>query len=80
MMIIDDDLTIAGSSNMDIRSLELNFEDMLFIYDKEVTAQAKQIFLNDLNDSVRLIKKDWMNRPKRQKFKDAFFRLFSPFL
>ncbi|MCD8043282.1 MAG: cardiolipin synthase [Tannerellaceae bacterium] len=80
MMIIDDDLTIAGSSNMDIRSLELNFEDMLFIYDKEVTAQATQIFLNDLDDSVELKKEAWMKRPKRQKFIDAFFRLFSPFL
>ncbi len=80
MIIIDDDLTIAGSSNMDVRSLELNFEDMLFIYDKEVTGRAKEIFVRDMEDSVKMDLGTWTNRSKTQKFKDAFFRLFSPFL
>lgn len=80
LIVIDDELTIAGSSNMDIRSFELNFETNVFIYNKETAKNAKEIILRDMSDSVQINPEDWANRRTRDKFVDAFFRLFSPLL
>ncbi len=80
MMVIDDELTIVGSSNMDIRSFDLNFEDMVFLYNKEVSSQAKAIILQDIEDSYPLTEKEWLARPESKEVREALYRLFSPFL
>ncbi|MEJ7346196.1 phospholipase D-like domain-containing protein, partial [Staphylococcus haemolyticus] len=51
MMIIDDEVASVGSSNMDIRSFELNFEVNAFMYDEQITKQLKAAFLEDLKVS-----------------------------
>jgi len=78
LMVIDDDLVIAGSANLDIRSLELHFETNIFIYDREVADAAKQVYYNDMANSEVIELEQWINRPKRIKFMEACFRLFSP--
>lgn len=78
LMIIDDELVIAGSANMDVRSLELLFETNLFIYDKEVAQTVKNIYLTDMDNSEVLNLSDWMNRSRSTKFREACFRLLSP--
>lgn len=80
LIVIDDELTIAGSSNMDIRSFELNFETNIFIYSKETAKAAKEIIWRDMNESTLIDPKEWNNRKTKDKFVDAFFRLFSPLL
>ena len=44
LMIVDDELVVVGSANMDIRSLELLFETNLFIYDKKVAQTVRDIY------------------------------------
>lgn len=80
LMLIDDDLTIAGSSNLDMRSLDLNFETNVFIYDQSTVHKAMKIFEEDLKVSVRIRENIWNNRPLRTRFVESFFRLFSPLL
>lgn len=80
LMIIDDDLTIAGSSNLDMRSFELNFETNVFIYDKDTVNKAIKFFEEDMEVCVQIQEDVWNNRPLRKKFVDSFFRLFSPLL
>lgn len=80
LMVIDDELIIAGSSNMDIRSFELNFETNVFIYNRKTARAVKEIILRDMAECVQLNPEDWANRRLRDKFIDAFFRLFSPLL
>jgi len=80
LMIIDDELVIAGSTNLDIRSLELHFETNIFIYDREVAATATQVYTNDLADSELIKLDEWINRPKQVKFMEAIFRLASPLI
>ena len=43
-MVLDDDVTLIGSANMDRRSFDLNFENNILFYDKALTAemQARQ--------------------------------------
>jgi len=80
LMVIDDELVIAGSTNLDIRSLELHFETNIFIYDKDIAKVVKEIYQNDINDSEIIELEGWINRPKRVKFMEACFRLASPLL
>lgn len=80
LMIIDNDLTITGSANMDIRSFEHNFEIDAFIYNKDTCDKAKAIFYRDMEDSSLLSLEEWENRSRISKFKESVIRLFSPLL
>ena len=78
LMIVDDELVVVGSANMDIRSLELLFETNLFIYDKKVAQTVRDIYHTDMNNSKELNLCDWLQRNRSVKFREACFRLFSP--
>lgn len=80
LLVIDDDLTITGSANMDIRSFEHNFEINAFIYNTETCAKAKEIFLKDMEGAELLNSEQWEKRGRVQKFKESVLRLFSPLL
>jgi cardiolipin synthase len=41
-MLVDDALAIAGSANLDMRSLYLNYEVALFSYDREAVQTTEQ--------------------------------------
>ncbi len=52
-MTLDDDVTLIGSANMDRRSFELNYENNILFYDKNLTAemQARQgVYLASSNE------------------------------
>lgn len=58
-LIIVDGVTYAGSSNLDIRSLNLNYELMLRFADKKVVAEAQGIFENSLKHSQPIEFQHW---------------------
>jgi cardiolipin synthase A/B len=78
--VCDDILTSVGSANMDFRSFEQNFEVTAFVYDEEISLQSKQTFMADLADSEEILIDEWIKRPKLEKIKESFARLFSPLL
>ncbi len=80
LIAIDDSLTIIGSTNMDVRSFEHNFEVNAFIYDNESCLKAKQIFVADLEDSTQILPEIWNQRSHKQRFKESACRLFTPLL
>jgi cardiolipin synthase len=53
-MVADDGICTCGSTNVDFRSFENNFEANAFIYGSEVALRMKQIFLDDESCSVAL--------------------------
>lgn len=79
-MIVDNDLSIIGTANMDIRSQELNFEVNTLVYDSEINKEMTSLFMNDLQDSKRINLEDWKKRPKIKIFFEHLARLFSPLL
>ncbi len=79
-MVIDDYLSVIGSSNLDYRSLELNFEINSFMYDPEVAARNRDIFLRDMNDCLEISPEEWARRPWWKKALQAIMRFFSPLL
>jgi cardiolipin synthase len=76
-VVTDEDLCSVGTCNMDVRSLEINFEDQLFIYDKELSGRFAEQFLKDLESACELSLTDWLKRPVWQKFLESFGRLYS---
>ncbi|WP_340198974.1 cardiolipin synthase [Ascidiimonas sp. W6] len=80
MITVDDVFTTIGTSNMDNRSFNINFEINALIYDIDITKQAIEIFENDLKDCVLLNKEVWLNRKISQRLKESFCRLWAPLL
>ena len=54
LMVCDDALTTCGSTNVDFRSFENNFEANVFFYDEALALGMKEVFLNDEAQSVLL--------------------------
>lgn len=79
-MVIDDELAVVGSANMDYRSFDLNFEINAMLYGKELNAQLSAAFENDLKHSTEIIAADWLHRPKYISLWEKMVRLLSPFL
>lgn len=78
MMVFDDSLTLIGSANFDSRSFEQNFEIEAFIYDKHVTKQANEIFVEDQRNSEMITLREWLKRPVLKRFFESLVRLFAP--
>jgi cardiolipin synthase len=80
LIVCDDCLSSVGSTNMDFRSFEHNFEINAFMYDKTSALMLKDIFLSDQKDAKLLHLKEWRMRPWSQKVKESVIRLFAPLL
>jgi cardiolipin synthase len=76
-VLADEGLSSVGTCNMDVRSLEINFEDQLFIYDNDVNSAFAERFRKDLEDSRELDVSEWEKRPLWQKILESFGRLYS---
>lgn len=72
---IDDSVAIVGSSNLDIRSFQLNEEVVLIAYDKGVTAQLHAEQLRNIADSEELSLDSWKARPFPHRFSQNLARL-----
>ena len=54
LMVCDDAISTCGSTNLDFRSFENNFEANVFFYDEGVALRMKKVFLDDEQKSVSL--------------------------
>lgn len=79
-IVADDMISTVGSSNMDIRSFEQNFEVNGFMYDESVALQLKEAFLKDQEDCDEILEEEWNKRPKSKVFRESLARLLSPLL
>jgi len=74
---IDDDIAVIGSSNMDVRSFELNFECSLVIYDKTAVKMLEKMHRTNLAHSSKLTIAVWQHRRVWDSFLDSVARLTS---
>ena len=80
LLIVDDDLAVIGSANMDFRSFEHNFEVSAFVYDAALVDRLAHLFERDLAQSRRPQPAEWFRRSKLRRFAESLLRLFSPLL
>jgi len=72
---IDDDMAVIGSSNLDLRSFQLNLEISLIVYDKQIVQELSHITKTYLSKSTHLAESEWQARPQRQRILDNLARL-----
>jgi cardiolipin synthase len=79
-MISDNNLSMVGSANMDIRSFDLNFELNAAIYDRKLHEQLKASFFQDLANSTEIHLAEWEQRSRFKKLGESTCRLVSSIL
>ena len=78
-IIIADRLSATvGTTNLDIRSLEINFEVNAFIYDVPTIIRLEEDFVRDLKECNEYSLEQFKKRKFRYKFLEALGRLVSP--
>jgi cardiolipin synthase len=81
MLVADDEVCTLGSTNMDFRSLENNFEANTFIYSKEVAQRLRGIFLQDEQHTVLLARIRRRMKPTLgMRLLESLTRIISPLL
>ena len=63
VLMVDGVLTLAGSANLDNRSLELNDELNVAVFDPALAARLREDFERDLGRAKRIELEDWRSRP-----------------
>ena len=78
LWVVDDTLSSCGSTNVDFRSFENNFEANVFFYDQDLAMRFKSVFETD---EQRCVPYD-VAKEKRRKFGirlwESLMRLLSP--
>jgi len=77
---IDHDMAVIGSSNMDLRSFELNEEVMLLCYDRGVVERLGEIQERYFRDSEELSAEVWRNRSVPRQTAQQLARLVDSLL
>jgi cardiolipin synthase len=78
--LVDDAYALVGSANLDPRSLRLNFEFCLEVYDRRLNDTLARHF-DTLRGLSREVSQEELDvRPLPLKLRDAFAKLFSPYL
>lgn len=81
LLVCDDMLCTCGSTNVDFRSFENNFEANAFIYDRETALRMKGIFMDDIKKS-QYVTHEMVSRhrPFTTRLWESLVRLLSPLL
>ena len=81
LLISDDSLCTCGSTNVDFRSFENNFESNIFFYHEGTALRLKKVFLDDQSQCILLNDNaDWEHRPFYKRLMESLIRLISPIL
>lgn len=80
LWVADDEWASVGSTNLDFRSFEHNFEANVFFYDEKTVCTLKEIFLEDMKKCMTLSQKIWDKRSFKNKIVESVVRLLAPLL
>ena len=80
-LVCDDSISTVGSSNIDFRSLEHNFESNIFFYDEGMALRMKKIYLEDEAHSVLVDEAGQLEKHGFfQLLWESILRMFSPLM
>lgn len=77
---IDGELAMFGTANFDMRSLWLNYEVSLVIYDRSFVQQVRALQQTYLAASTPVVQVPWAKRPLGAKLVESTMRLLTPLL
>ena len=77
---VDGAHSLFGSVNLDPRSMRLNFEILLAIYDHDFTSRLRELQQSYIDDSMLIDLADYKARPRLKQTAENFARLLAPLL
>lgn len=77
---VDGEFAVFGTLNLDNRSMHLNFELMMVIFERRFMADLEALNCRYIASSRRLSLIDWMRRPVADRLKEGACHLLSPLL
>ena len=81
MIVCDDAICSCGSTNVDFRSFENNFESNAFIYDSKVAIALRDIFMEDIAQSMLFTDIPQRVKPNiLKRLAESLVRLVSPLM
>ncbi|MGH8289976.1 MAG: phospholipase D-like domain-containing protein [Steroidobacteraceae bacterium] len=80
LLVIDGSYAQIGSANIDPRSLKLNFEIAMEVYDQTACGQLARYVLSARDHAVRLAAGAPRKQPFAGRIRDSLFWLLSPYL
>ncbi len=79
-LVVDRDIAVIGSANMDNRSFRLNFEIMAAVYDQTTASHLAALFDDDLRKARKYSLREARKGPLWQRMTESTARLLSPLL
>jgi len=79
-LVADEQYALIGTVNLDMRSLWLNFEVTLAVYDPGFSEELGRLQANYVEQSVSLDQETWCNRPFHIRLVENAARLLGPLL
>lgn len=79
-MVIDDNWATVGSSNLDERSMRLNFELSLLVFHPETNRELAGIFSKTASEAKEIDREEFSRRPLSEKLIESGLRPLSPML
>ena len=79
-LVVDSEFTLFGSVNLDMRSLRLNYEITLMIYDAGFSGQVRALQQQYLARSTPINPDTWADRPLLERLKENATQLMAPLL
>lgn len=76
LAVVDGAWSIVGSANMDVRSKELNQENILGLLDQGFGAEIEQTFFADLERATEIAPDQWRRRPRWRRVRERISALF----
>ena len=78
--VVDSEISLFGTVNLDIRSFWLDFEVTLCVYDPLFAERLLALQQKYIENSVQVDPVAWRNRPATERFSENLARLCSPLL
>lgn len=79
-LIIDGEISLVGTANLDERSLNLNYESSVAVYSEEFADAMKNIIHEDISLSDEILLTEWRQRPAGHRLLENLASLMSPVL
>lgn len=81
LLVADDQISTCGSTNIDFRSFENNFEANVFFYDRQTALRIKDIYMRDEDCSINFSEaRELHHCSYMHRFVESLLRLLSPLL
>lgn len=79
-LVVDGELSLVGTANLDNRSLSLNYETSAAVYSVEFADTMKNLIHEELESSDAILLADWNKRPAHRRLLENLATLMDPVL